>query len=125
MTTSFIFCNNSSLLRLGRPRLLKIGSSKAFQLLIDVNKKVYFGHFDLKRLIAACVPLQYAYFSTSFLTREGMLVLYEEPFLPFFLLKLSSSAFTSDTSAAVTLPVALTLILKYLSENCSSYFFGL
>ena len=44
MTTSFIFCNKSSLTRLGLPRLLKIGGSESsfwllnlrFQLLIDV-----------------------------------------------------------------------------------------
>ena len=116
MTSSNIPCNKSSLMTLDLPRLLKIGSSKFsfwllnlhFQLSIHVRKKVYCEYFDLKQLIAVCVPLLYAYFPTSSLTRECMLVSYEGPSLPFFLLKLSSLAFTADTSAAVEFLVALT-----------------
>ena len=115
-TTFFIFCNKSSLRILGLLHLVKIGGSKSsfwflnlcFRLLMDVRKEMYFGYFDLKRLIAACAPLLYEYFLTSFLTREGMVILYEEPFLPFFILKLSSSASTADASANLTFPVALT-----------------
>ena len=114
-TTSFIFYNESSLTRLGFPHLLKIGGRKSsfwlfnlcFQLLIDLRKKVYCGYFDLKLLTAACVPLLYGYFPTCPLAREGMVVLYVEPFLPFFLLKPYSSAFAADASAAITFPVAL------------------
>ena len=116
MTYSFIFCNKSSLTGLGLPRLFKISDSKSsfwllnlrFQLLIYVRKKEYFGYFDLKQLIPACVPLLCACFLIYSLTREGMLILYEEPFLRFVLLKLSSSAFTADASTTITYPVALT-----------------
>lgn len=116
MITSFIFCSKSSLTKLVLPCSLKIGGSKSFvwlsnlcfQLLTDVNKKLYCGCFHLTRLIAAYVLLLYAYFLTSSITREDILVLYEECLLPFFLPKLSSLAFTADASAAVTVPVALT-----------------
>ena len=92
MTTSCIFCNKSSHARLGLPLLLKIGGSKSFfwllnlrfQFLKNVRKKVCCGYFYLKGLIAPGTPLLHVYFLTSSLTREGML-LYEEPFLPFFL----------------------------------------
>ena len=39
------------------------------------------------------------------LIQEGMLVLYKDHLLPFFLLQLSSSAFTADESTALTYPV--------------------
>ena len=94
MITSFIFCSKSSLTKLGLPCSLKIGGSKSFvwlsnlcfQLLTDVNKKLY-GCFHLKRLIASYVLLLYAYFLTSSITREGILVLYKGCLLPFFLTK--------------------------------------
>ena len=116
MTTSFIFCSKSSLTRLGLPCLLKIGGNKfsfwllnlRFQLSTYVCKKWYCGCFHLKRLIAAYVLLMYAYFPTSSITREGILVLYEECLLQFFLLKLFSSAFTADASVAKTVLDALT-----------------
>ena len=116
MTTSFIFCNKSFLTRLGLPHLSKIGGSKSyswllnllFQFLRDVRKKVYCRYFDLKRLIAACVPLLEAYFFPSFLTLEGILVFYKKPFFPFSLVKLPSSAFTANASLAVTFAVAST-----------------
>lgn len=104
------FSNKSSFTRLGLPYFLKIGESKfsfwlmnlRFQLLIDLQKKVYFAHFNLKLLIAAYVLLLYAYFLTTSLTREGLLILHDEPCFPFFLLKLTSLVFTVDTPAAAT-----------------------
>ena len=104
------FSNKSFFTRLGLPYLLKIGESKfsfwllnlRFQLLIDLRKKVYFGYFNLKLLIAAYVLLLYAHFLTSSLTREGLLILHDEPCFPFFLLKLNNLVFTVDTPTAAT-----------------------
>ena len=116
MTTSFIFCNKSSVTMLSLLCLLKISGSKSsflllnlrFQLLIDVCKKLYCGYFDFELINSNLCSVAYAYFPTSSLTRVGILILYEELFLPYFLLKLSNSAFTADASATVTFPVALT-----------------
>ena len=62
-----------------------------------------------------------AYFPTSSLIREGILVLYDEPWRSFFLLKLSSSALTADASAAVTFPVALTNRGKLVQEPLEAF----
>ena len=104
------FSNKSSFTRLGLLYLLKIGESKfsfwllnlQFQLWIDVRKKVYFGYFNLKLLVAAYVLLLYVYFLTSSLARESLLILHGEPCFPFFLLKLASLLFTVDIPAAAT-----------------------
>ena len=96
--------------------LLKISGSKSsfwflnlrFKLLIDVSKKLYCEYFDFEVINSNLCSVAYAYFPISSLTRVGILILYEELFLLYFLLKLSNSAFTVDASATVTFPVALT-----------------
>ena len=116
MTTSFIFCNKSSHKRLGLPSLLKVGGSKSALLLLNLVSNcwyMYVKKFTVETLIWIAINCSFSsvalcIFPTSSLTREGMLVFYEESFLPFFFLKLSSSAFIADASATVTFPVALT-----------------
>ena len=121
MSTSFIFRNKSSVAMLSLPRLLKISGSKSyfwllnlrFQLLIDVCKKLYCGYFDFEVINSNLCSVAYAYFPTSSLTRVGILILYEELFLPYFLLKLSNSAFTADASATVTFPFLAMISLQH------------
>ena len=125
-------CSKSSLTRLGLPRLLKIGGTKSsfwllnlrFQLSIEVCKKEHCGYFDLKQLTIACVPLLYAYFSTSSSTRDGLLVLhllYKELCLLYFLMRFPVQHLQSVYQQPWNFRL-LWLILEYLPEILSSFF---